>query len=229
MKARWILLTAGCLLLPTLSQAGEAPAPAPPPAAGATVSGLPVQPPAQAPGIPPATSAPRLSEPAAARAGARPEYDPDTGRLAFDFAGLGLTQSRTDDAYVLDIDLRGLPPEQVQVRPAGGGLLLVVRRTAESSREETFDDGRGYARSWGFSTGQRVQRLPAPPDADVRAMQREDSAEVIHISIPRRSDLPAGGGYGQPGAAPGYGMPPAAMPAPPAPKATPGQPQGAQQ
>ncbi len=189
MKLTWSAITAGCLLLPTLAQAGDPmPPTAPPPAPGAEMPGppLPPTPALPQPGQPP------LPAGGAASAGMPPEYDAETGRIAFDFAGLRLTQTRTDEAYALDIDLRGLPPEQVQIRPAGGGLLLVVRRTAESSRQETFEDGRGYARSWGFSTGQTVKRLPAPPDADVRAMQREDSPERIRVSIPRRADLPAG-------------------------------------
>jgi HSP20 family molecular chaperone IbpA len=115
------------------------------------------------------------------------DYDPETGRLAFDFAGLGLTQERTDDAYLLDIDLRGLPAEQVSIQPVGGGLVLAVQRSAETSREETSADGRGYRRSWSFSSGQQVKRLPAPPDADIQAMQRQDSADAISIVIPRRT------------------------------------------
>lgn len=197
MNLRWSVLASACLLLPAFSQAGDdAPAPVQsfPPSMPPT--GAPMQPQAPPPGAgfpPPAQTA----GPGGSRGEAPmpPEYDPDTGRLAFDFAGLRLTQSRSDDVYVLDIDLRGLPPEQVQIRPAGGGLLLAVRRTAETSREETLDDGRGYRRSWGFSTGQRVKRLPAPPDADVRNLQRTDGDASIQVRIPRRTDLP---GYGLP-------------------------------
>jgi hypothetical protein len=136
---------------------------------------------------------------ATADAAPPPEYDPETGRIAFDFAGLGLTQSRTDEAYLLEIELRGLPPEQVEVRPAGGGLLLLVHRTAETTREETLGDGDGYRRSWSFSSGQRAKRLPAPPDADLRAMQRVDAGERVQIRIPRRTDVPASGPQGAPG------------------------------
>ena len=193
MNLRWRVLASVCLLLPALAQAGDdAPAtvqsfpPSMPP------TGAPMQPPAPAPRFPPsAQRAGPGQDPG--EAPMPPEYDPDTGRIAFDFAGLRLTQSRSGDAYLLDIDLRGLPPEQVQIRPAGGGLLLAVRRTAETSREETLDDGRGYRRSWGFSSGQRVKRLPAPPDADLRNLQRTDGDASIQVRIPRRADLP---GYG---------------------------------
>ncbi|WP_295541588.1 Hsp20/alpha crystallin family protein [uncultured Thiohalocapsa sp.] len=201
MNPRWSLFATACLLLPALAQAGNGG-----PAAGQASpqsmppAGLPIQPPPMAPmpGLPPSMrgAGPELS----AGGGPMPPpmppaYDPETGRLAFDFAGIRLTQSRGDDAYLLDIDLRGLPAAQVQIRAVGGGLLLAVRRSAETTREETFADGRGYRRSWGFSTGQRVRRLPAPPDADLRNLQRTDGDDTIRIRMPRRSDLPE---YGQP-------------------------------
>lgn len=197
MNLRWSVLALVCLLLPALAQAAnDAPAAVQSPPPSMLPTGAPMQPPAPVP-------APRLPPPAQTAAPEQgtgeaplpPEYDADTGRIAFDFAGLRLTQSRSDDAYLLDIDLRGLPPEQVQIRPAGGGLLLAVRRIAETSREETLEGGRGYRRSWGFATGQRVKRLPAPPDADVRNLQRTDADGSIQVRIPRRADLP---GYGPP-------------------------------
>ncbi|MCG6941081.1 MAG: hypothetical protein LJE69_07505 [Thiohalocapsa sp.] len=204
----------GCgLLLAAAAFAGDwTPSAAPAIPGGAPATALPDQPFPQ----PPSSEMPRLppgAEPPAGPFGMAggaepPEYDPETGRTSFDVSGLRLTQSRNDDAYLLDIELRGLPAEQVQVRPAGGGLLLVVQRAAETSRTERFGNGYGYQRSWGYSSGQSVKRLPAPPDADVLAMQREDTADAVHISIPRRADL---SGYGaevlpaQP--APG-GMPP---------------------
>jgi hypothetical protein len=121
--------------------------------------------------------------------------DAVSGATYFEFAGLGLTQSRTDGAYHLEVELRGLPPEQVQIRPVDNGLLIGVRRTSETSREEFRPDGQGVQRSWRFSRGQQSTRLPAPPDADLRAMQRVDGADRIDISIPRRADTM---GYGRP-------------------------------
>ena len=142
---------------------------------------------------------------------AAPEYDAQTGRTSFDVAGVRLVQSRTDDAYLLDIELRGLPAEQVEVRPAGNGLLLVVQRKAETSRAETSDNGYGYRRSWSYGSARSVKRLPAPPDADVLAMQREDTDDTVHISIPRRTDLSGYGAEVIP-AQPGYQPAPAGMP-----------------
>jgi hypothetical protein len=204
------VIAAGCfaLLMPALLAAADwMPSTAPPVAPGTLDDGaararpVPPMPPQMPYGAPRGPMPPSLGS-GPAPTGANPDYDPETGRTSFDFAGLRVTQSRTDDAYQLDIDLRGLPAEQVQIRPAGGGLILVVRRTAQTNREEAFADGRGFRRSWGYSSGQSVKRLPAPPDADLRAMQREDTAASIHVSIPRM-DLPTDGGR------PGFPLPPA--------------------
>ncbi len=197
------LVCCGLLLATGASGDDWTPSAAPAMPGDAPATALPSHPPAQplAPPpsempfpaqLPPGAQPPTRSF-GAAGSGTLPEYDPETGRTTFDFAGLGLTQGRNDDAYLLDIDLRGLPAEQVQVRPAGRGLLLVVERRAETSRAETLDNGYGYRRSWGFSSGRNVKRLPAPPDADVLALQREDRDDAVHISIPRRADP---SGYG---------------------------------
>jgi hypothetical protein len=183
------LLAAGVLCC------AQAVAAEPVPASESVPTQQPVQPPAQPPIQP---------RPAAGDTRASPPAEPVT----FDFAGLRMTQSRGDNAYLLDIELGDLPADQVMVRPAGGGLLISVRRTSEASREEVLEDGRGYRRSWGYSSGQRSQRLPAPPDADLRAMRRVDEAGAIHISIPRFAGVPDFGAmppmppYGRPGNGP---------------------------
>ncbi|WP_058555069.1 Hsp20/alpha crystallin family protein [Thiohalocapsa sp. ML1] len=206
------LIGCGTLLWCTAAGAGDwQPSAAPPLPAGtaaeAPLPGYPA-PPQMRSRMPPA---PGFGPAAGAPAGA--DYDPETGRISFEFAGLGLTQQRTDDAYVLEIDLRGLPPEQVEIRPLGQGLLLAVRRTAETTRQETAADGQGYRRSWSYASGQRAKRLPAPPDADLAAMERQATEDAISIRIPRR-------GMG-PGAVPmpGEPLPPALSGQPPAPAA----------
>lgn len=199
MKSARIHLTAlGCcsLLWATGAPAADwtpSTAPAMPGDASAVAAPVqrPIQPPpdmALPPQLPSGVQAP-MARFGPSAGGTPPEYDPETGRTAFDFAGLRLIQSSTDDAYLLDIELRGLPAEQVQVHPAGSGLMLVVQHVAETSRAETFGDGYGFRRSWGYSSGRNVKRLPTPPDADVLAMQREDGDDAVHISIPRRADL----------------------------------------
>jgi len=107
---------------------------------------------------------------------------------SFAFAGMRLTQHRSDEAYTLDIELNGLDPAQVQVEPAGSGLVIVAKQSAETDSTETFADGRGFRRSYSWSGGSRIQRLPVPPDGDLTAMLREDSDDGILIVIPRRAE-----------------------------------------
>ncbi len=101
-----------------------------------------------------------------------------------------MSQVRTDDAYLLIIDLNGLVPENVQVRPLGRSLLVRTRRDARTHRTETFGDGHGYRESYQFSTGSSTRRLPVPSDGDLAGLTREDSAEQVRVLIPRR--VPAG-------------------------------------
>ncbi len=112
-------------------------------------------------------------------------------RDSFTFAGLGLTQHRSDEAYSLDIDLNGLDPARVKILPAGFGLMIAVEQSAQTDRSETFADGRGFRRSYSWSGGTRMKRLPVPPDGDLAAMLREDGDDGILILIPRRQVAPA--------------------------------------
>lgn len=98
-----------------------------------------------------------------------------------------MSQDRTDDAYMLTIDLNGIAPENVQVRPLGRSLFVRTRRDARTHRTETFGDGRGYRESYQFSTGSSTRQLPVPPDGDLAGLTREDDAEQVRVLIPRRS------------------------------------------
>ncbi len=122
------------------------------------------------------------------------------------FAGMRLTQHRSDEAYTLDIELNGLDPAQVQIVPAGSGLVIVAEQSAQTDRTETFADGRGFRRSYSWSGGSQMKRLPVPPDGDLQAMLREDSDGGILIVIPRlaaASGAPAQQPNQQPGQQPG--------------------------
>jgi hypothetical protein len=104
-------------------------------------------------------------------------------------------QHMTDEAYILDIALDGIEPAQVQVDTFGRALVVRTQRAVETRREESFEDGRGVARTYSWSSGSTARRLPVPPDADLGALTREDSAERVRITIPRiSSDTPAPSG-----------------------------------
>jgi HSP20 family molecular chaperone IbpA len=110
---------------------------------------------------------------------------PDNGQSPPN-GGLGLKQEMTDEAYILVIELNGQDPSEVDVSARGNLLLVTSRSTAETRSSQSFDDGRGYQRSWSWSSGQRSRRLPVPPDADLGMMRREQDDEQIRITIPRR-------------------------------------------
>ena len=95
-------------------------------------------------------------------------------------------QSITAEGYVLEIPLEGMKAEEIQVDVQGRSLRISRDTSTRTSREDNFDDGRGYQRSYSFSSGRTSRRLPLPPDADGAALQRQDSADQVRILIPRR-------------------------------------------
>ena len=99
--------------------------------------------------------------------------------------GLRIDRRATDDAYLLDIQLAGIKPAEVEVRVQGPWVLISRTSSAESKQEETMRDGRGYRRSFSYSSGSMSRRFNLPPDADGAALQRQDAEDAIHISIPR--------------------------------------------
>ena len=116
---------------------------------------------------------------------------------SFAFAGMRLTRQHDDDAYTLDIQLNGLDPAQVRVLPLGYALAIIATQSAQTEREERFADGRGFRRSYSWSSGHSTKRLPVPPDGDLSAMRREDGDDMIHIVIPRTAAAPMGKSFTQ--------------------------------
>jgi hypothetical protein len=99
--------------------------------------------------------------------------------------GTNFEQRMTNESYILNIGLDGIDPSQVQVDTVGRALVVRTDRSAETRREESFDDGRGVVRSFSWSSGSSARRLPVPPDADLGALTREDSPDRVRIVIPR--------------------------------------------
>lgn len=102
------------------------------------------------------------------------------------FGTLTLSPEITDEAYILIIGLNGRDPASVEVNAVGNALLITGRDSAQTSTNQQFDDGRGYQRSWSWSSGHRSRRLPAPPDADLSMLRREHGEDEVRIIIPRR-------------------------------------------
>lgn len=99
--------------------------------------------------------------------------------------GLRIDRRATDDAYLLDIQISGIKPTEIEVRVQGPWVLVSRNSSAQSNEEETMGDGRGYRRSFSYSSGSMSRRFKLPPDADGAALQRQDAEDAIHISIPR--------------------------------------------
>jgi HSP20 family molecular chaperone IbpA len=112
-----------------------------------------------------------------------------------DRPGIQVSRRTSEDAYVLDIQLRGMRPDEVQVRTQGRWITIDRVGSAQEVRQEQFDDGRGYAHSYSYSSGTATRRMTLPPDADASAMQREDGESSIRIRFPRTD---RGFGYGAP-------------------------------
>ena len=99
--------------------------------------------------------------------------------------GMRIRQSATDDAYLLEIQLSGVNPAEVKVDVNGPWILVTRDRSAETRQQETFDDGRGYRRSFSYSSGRASRRFTVPRDGDTSVMQRQDLEDAIRITIPR--------------------------------------------
>lgn len=99
--------------------------------------------------------------------------------------GFRISRATSNDAYSLTIHLHGMSPEEVQVRAQGQSLVISRERTEQQIQKDSFDDGRGFMRSFSYSSGTSSRRLTVPRDADLSAMSREDGEESIHIRIPR--------------------------------------------
>jgi HSP20 family molecular chaperone IbpA len=103
--------------------------------------------------------------------------------------GLRIDRSATNDAYLLNIQLSGIKPAEVEVRVQGPWVLIARTSSAQSNEEETLSDGRGYRRSFSYSSGSMSRRFNLPPDADGAALKRQDADDAIHISIPRTKSV----------------------------------------
>jgi HSP20 family molecular chaperone IbpA len=101
-------------------------------------------------------------------------------------SGFRLSREASDDAYSLTIELDGTSPEEVQVRPQGRWIVISREHTEQQVQKDSFGDGRGFTRSFSYSSGTANRRLSVPRDGDLSAMSREDGDGTIRIRIPRK-------------------------------------------
>ncbi|WP_325291689.1 Hsp20/alpha crystallin family protein [Thiocapsa sp.] len=96
---------------------------------------------------------------------------------------LSISRRATPDAYLVEIRLANIAPEQVQISSRGRGLRIAYRTRAEEYQTDSFDAG--YGRGYSVMRGSASQRLTLPPDADVASMSREVTSDRIQLRIPR--------------------------------------------
>lgn len=99
---------------------------------------------------------------------------------------LQISRQATEDAYIIEIQLDGLKPDEIQVTTQGNWISIGKKQSQQEVREDSFDQGRGYSRSYSFSSGSASRRFNVPRDADMQGMTREESEGVLRIVIPRR-------------------------------------------
>ncbi len=118
-----------------------------------------------------------------------------------------LSVQTADDAYLITLDTGGGKPEEVQVSPAGRGLMVSRTTEEQTERDDNLDGGRGYRHSFSFSHGSSSRRIPLPPDANLAGMTRESSDGNLRLRIPRVANQSYGWGQAPrpPGGAGGSG------------------------
>ncbi len=96
--------------------------------------------------------------------------------------GTGIHTQRWQDegSYYLDIQVRGIAPEDVQVIPRRGGLVIRVARL--QARRHASPQGLRYERR---SVARIEQWVTTPPDADLAHLTRQNLEGLVRIRIPR--------------------------------------------
>jgi len=122
---------------------------------------------------------------------------PDFGRLEQrerpSWPRLTLSRRATDDAYLIEIQLQDLKPDQVEIRPVGRGLVITHDALVRSTQSEPLPGGEGYQSRYSLSRDTSTRRLSLPPDADLAGMTREVKDGGILIRVPRVADVWRGG------------------------------------
>ena len=97
-----------------------------------------------------------------------------------------VSRETSDDAYILNIEVQGIEPAQLQVTTQGQRLRIRSELSQQQLQDDSFDEGRGSMRSYSFSTGTASRHLTVPPDGDLSTMRRENGEQSVRIVIPRR-------------------------------------------
>ncbi|NEX21726.1 Hsp20/alpha crystallin family protein [Thiorhodococcus mannitoliphagus] len=98
---------------------------------------------------------------------------------------LDVSRQMDGDAYLIDIRVQNIEPDQVKIQPTRRGLVISYSKSAQVDREDRLPGGEGYRRSYSISRGVTTRRIGLPADAKLDAMEREESDGRIRLRIPR--------------------------------------------
>lgn len=96
---------------------------------------------------------------------------------------LVISQQATPEAYLVEIALTDLDPAQLRIIPRRHGIAIAYRTDSRGDLQDQIPGGYRYGYNRSSSVTSRHIRLPA--DADLSAMSREQTSEVIRLRIPR--------------------------------------------
>ncbi len=101
--------------------------------------------------------------------------------------GSAIQMSETPEGYLFTVPLNGAGMQDVQVYVDRGHLVVRSQRSDDVS--SSSEQGYGFRRSFGFQR----RHTPLPVDADPDRMTQNLVDDSLQISIPRRTERPAGG------------------------------------
>jgi len=99
---------------------------------------------------------------------------------------LQISRHATADAYVIDVRLDDMHADDIQISTRGNWIRVSRDQSRQEVREDSFEQGGGYSRSYSFSSANASRRFNVPGDADLDALTREEKDGVLRILIPRR-------------------------------------------
>ncbi len=98
---------------------------------------------------------------------------------------LTINRRTTQDAYLIEIALENLTPDQIEIRPAGRGLIITHQATIRHRQNDALPGGEGYQTRYSLTRDTSVRRIGLPPDADLANLSREIKDDRILIRVPR--------------------------------------------
>lgn len=98
---------------------------------------------------------------------------------------LDVRRRATEKAYIIELRLNQLSPDQIEVRPIARGLLIQNNAASHFRQHQMRPDGQGYQYQQSWQRDASSRRIGLPPDANVGGMTREVKKGRLIIRVPR--------------------------------------------